>query len=257
MTINTPTILALDFDGVICDGMIEYFQAAWRTYCQIWLSDSSVTSPTDLSPVFSRLRPVIETGWEMPILIRALLKGVSETQIIHDWANISKQLLTTEELNAAEIGAKLDYLRDRWIAEDLIGWLNCHRFYPGVPQKLQKLIKNNFPVVIISTKEGRFIKQLLQQENIEIPEDKIYGKELQRTKSDILKELAPGETIWFVEDRLKTLQAVEKVPELAEVQLFLADWGYNTVAERKSAGSEPRIKLLNLAQFDADFADWI
>lgn len=257
MSINTPTILALDFDGVICDGMIEYFQAAWRTYCQIWLSDSSVTSPNDLNPVFSRLRPVIETGWEMPILIRALLKGVSENQILQEWANISKQIITTENLNPAEIGVKLDYLRDRWIAEDLIGWLACHRFYPGVPQKLQQLIKNNFPVVIISTKEGRFIKQLLQQENIEIPADKIYGKELKRSKSEILKELAPGENIWFVEDRLKTLQAVEKVPELAEVRLFLADWGYNTVTERKSVVNEPKIKLLNLGQFDADFADWI
>ncbi|TAF20763.1 MAG: HAD family hydrolase, partial [Nostocales cyanobacterium] len=38
MTANSPTILALDFDGVICDGLIEYFEVAWRTYCQIWSS---------------------------------------------------------------------------------------------------------------------------------------------------------------------------------------------------------------------------
>jgi hypothetical protein len=27
MSANTPTILALDFDGVVCDGLIEYFGA--------------------------------------------------------------------------------------------------------------------------------------------------------------------------------------------------------------------------------------
>ncbi|MHC5726941.1 MAG: HAD family hydrolase, partial [Nostoc sp.] len=36
MTASSPTILALDFDGVICDGLIEYFEVSWRTYCQIW-----------------------------------------------------------------------------------------------------------------------------------------------------------------------------------------------------------------------------
>ena len=39
---NFPTILALDFDGVICDGLIEYFQTFWRTYCQIWKPSQTV-----------------------------------------------------------------------------------------------------------------------------------------------------------------------------------------------------------------------
>gem|GEM_PF-4100580 len=30
MTIKTPTLIALDFDGVLCNGLIEYFQTAWR-----------------------------------------------------------------------------------------------------------------------------------------------------------------------------------------------------------------------------------
>ena len=29
---NTPKILALDFDGVICNGLKEYFQTTVRTY---------------------------------------------------------------------------------------------------------------------------------------------------------------------------------------------------------------------------------
>ncbi|MCY7286501.1 MAG: HAD family hydrolase, partial [Cyanobacteria bacterium CAN_BIN43] len=33
---TAPTLLALDFDGVLCNGLMEYFQTAWRVYCQIW-----------------------------------------------------------------------------------------------------------------------------------------------------------------------------------------------------------------------------
>ena len=69
MTNNYPTILALDFDGVICDGLIEYFQTAWRTYCQIWKPVETVPDP-DLALSFYRVRPAIETGWEMPLNYR-------------------------------------------------------------------------------------------------------------------------------------------------------------------------------------------
>ena len=56
-----PNILALDFDGVLCNGLEEYFLTAWRTYCQVW--EPASQEPTeDLALVFYRLRPVIETG---------------------------------------------------------------------------------------------------------------------------------------------------------------------------------------------------
>jgi len=29
-------LLAFDFDGVICDGLREYFQVAWRVYSDLW-----------------------------------------------------------------------------------------------------------------------------------------------------------------------------------------------------------------------------
>ena len=38
------TLFALDFDGVLCNGLIEYFQTAWRAYCQVW-SPSVITPP--------------------------------------------------------------------------------------------------------------------------------------------------------------------------------------------------------------------
>jgi hypothetical protein len=31
-----PDILAIDFDGVLCDGMREYFETSRRTYARVW-----------------------------------------------------------------------------------------------------------------------------------------------------------------------------------------------------------------------------
>jgi phosphoglycolate phosphatase-like HAD superfamily hydrolase len=260
MTNNYPNILALDFDGVICDGMIEYFQTAWRTYCQIWKPAQTVPD-SDLATSFYRVRPAIETGWEMPLLIRALLSGITEEQILLDWPNIVPQLMTENGLKASSVGAMLDGLRDDWIAQDLPGWLALHRFYPGVSESLHKLQGSSVKVAIVTTKEGRFVRELLQLAGVQMPSELIFGKEYNKPKHQILREFmtAAGKdsSIWFVEDRLKTLLSVKQQPDLSEVKLFLADWGYNTLAERESVAQNPPVKLLSLSQFAGDFANWL
>ncbi|BBD65393.1 hypothetical protein NIES4072_09320 [Nostoc commune NIES-4072] len=261
MVASSPTILALDFDGVICDGLIEYFEVAWRTYCEIW-SFANDTPPDDLALRFYRLRPVIETGWEMPVLIKALVDGILDDKILHEWASIAPKLLLNDKLQAKEIGAKLDKQRDEWITTDLDGWLSLHRFYPSVIEKIKLTIDSGVDLYIVTTKEGRFVQQLLQQEGVNLPAKSIIGKEVKRPKYEILRNLKQEAenkaiSLWFVEDRLKTLQLVQQQADLKEVKLFLADWGYNTQAEREAAQNDPRIHLLSLSHFSKDFSAWL
>lgn len=261
MTASSPTILALDFDGVICDGLIEYFEVAWRTYCQIW-SPVDNTPADDLALRFYRLRPVIETGWEMPVLIKALVDQIPEEKILQDWVNIAPQILLDHNLQSPKIAVALDNLRDEWINTDLDGWLSLHRFYPGVVEKIKLTIASETKLYIVTTKEGRFVQQLLQREGVNLPPAAIFGKEIKRPKYETLRELIQKAektpvSLWFVEDRLKTLQLVKQQPDLKDVKLFLADWGYNTQTERKAAQEHPQIQLLNLPQFTKHFPGWL
>jgi phosphoglycolate phosphatase-like HAD superfamily hydrolase len=264
---TTPTLLALDFDGILCDGLLEYFQAAWRAYCQIWSPPDGTppdgTPPDGVAEKFYRLRPVIETGWEMPVVIRAILDGVSEAEILADWAAIAPQYVQSTPLTPLEIGSTVDRVRDAWIAEDLVGWLALHRFYPGVIDRLRNL-DTVYPV-IITTKEERFVSQLLQQQGFTLPDSQIFGKSLRQPKAQTLRTLIQElkfktdtpVVVWFVEDRLKTLQGIQTQPDLEDVRLFLGDWGYNTEAERAIANLDPRIHLLSLENFAQDFAQWV
>ena len=257
MSVN-PRVLALDFDGVICDGLKEYFQTAWQAYAQIWQADP--TPDQTFAPAFYRLRPVIETGWEMPVLIRAMAIGIDEEKISQGWVSIASQIIIDEDLKPMNISAVLDNIRDDQIAANLENWLAEHEFYPGVLDRLQATLKSSIDFVIISTKEGRFVKQLLQQQQIQLKDEQIYGKESKRPKHQILLELQQsyGESasIWFVEDRLQTLRLVEQREGLENVTLFLADWGYNTASERHEAQKSDRIHLLSLAQFSQEFSGW-
>ncbi|MBW4517194.1 MAG: HAD family hydrolase [Timaviella obliquedivisa GSE-PSE-MK23-08B] len=263
---TAPTLLALDFDGVLCNGLMEYFQTAWRVYCQIWSHPEAVL-PEGLAEEFNRLRPVVETGWEMPVVIQAILSGVSEIEILANWAAIAPQLAKATGLSPTEIGNQVDHTRDRWIANDLESWLALHQFYPGVIERLQQI--SSLHPVIITTKEERFVVQLLQQQGIDFPQSQIFGKSLKQPKSQTLRALIQDLSqqnlsqqtehlrIWFVEDRLKTLQAITVQPDLSPVRLFLGDWGYNTASDREAARQDPRIHLLSLSTFAGEFSLWI
>jgi len=151
----------------------------------------------------------------------------------------------------------------------LDGWLGLHRFYPGVIERVRQMLsaakvspsQTPAELFIVTTKEGRFVKQLLQQEGIQLPEERIIGKESKRPKHQTLRQLieaftGEGVTLWFVEDRLKTLQLVQQQADLKDVKLYLADWGYNTTAHQESVRNDPRIKLLSLSRFVQDFSAW-
>ena len=260
MTLNSPSILALDFDGVICDGLIEYFEVAWRAYSEVWHPENKIP-PDGLAEKFYPLRAVIETGWEMPVLIKALTEEIPDEKIYQEWHSISQQIVQQDNLNSQDIARKLDSIRDEWINTDLDGWLSLNRFYPGAIEKIRATLASPVKLYIITTKEGRFVKQLLQKAGINLEPEVIFGKEVKRPKYEILRELIKihnisPESIWFVEDRLKTLQVVKKEADLKNVKLFLADWGYNTPPERETADNDERIELISLAQFAQDFLAW-
>ena len=253
---SNQKILALDFDGVICNGLREYFEIARRAYEQIWQQDLvanlEITSETWRQD-FYNLRPVVETGWEMPVVLRALQLGFTAGAILEDWGAIVQQIITNEHLQAPEIANIVDSLRDQWITKDVADWLSYHEFYPGVAAQIQEAQNLGIEILIISTKEGRFIKELLTRSEIDVPRSAIFGKETKCPKSEILQSILTNNpqlvTLWFVEDRLKTLEQVASLPDLESVKLFLADWGYNTQAMRDTILNQQRIQLISLAEF--------
>ncbi|MGB3200234.1 MAG: HAD family hydrolase, partial [Nodosilinea sp.] len=250
----------------LCDGLREYFQTAWRAYTDVF-EPSAGSPPEGLAERFYPLRPVVETGWEMPLVLYGLMNGVADQEILERWSELVPQLLEQGKVEPATLGQAVDGVRDRWIQTNLDDWLGYQRFYPGVIDRLRQAIATGVELVIISTKEGRFIQQLLAKGGITLPGggplgpdpgDRILGKEVKRPKYEtlrLIKSARVGQRIWFVEDRLKALQAVQGEPDLGAVELFLADWGYNTATDRAMATDS--IHSLALPQFCGSFDNWL
>ncbi|MDJ0533876.1 MAG: HAD hydrolase-like protein [Xenococcaceae cyanobacterium MO_207.B15] len=258
MIYSLPTIIALDFDGVICDGLKEYFATTKRAYEQIWQQNLE-QNLQKLEISFYKLRPVIETGWEMPVLLRAIILEIDESEILTSWNLVRDQIVATEKLDTKLVGNTLDSMRDDWITDDLTSWLELHRFYPGILEIVTKIISSSSELYIVTTKEGRFVQQLLQQQEISLPRDQIIGKESKRPKYETLRLLRdssenPDVSFWFVEDRLPALQLVKQQPDLKPiVKLFMADWGYNIERDRLIASNDPDIELISLEELTQKF----
>ncbi|HXH11307.1 MAG TPA: HAD family hydrolase [Alphaproteobacteria bacterium] len=261
---SIPHILALDFDGVLCDGMREYFEASRRSYMQVWPEDKEPSA--DLFPAFRALRPVIMTGWEMPLLLRAIVQGYPEATILHHWEAVRDALVQAGPLPGPALirtlTHTLDDVRRAWIATDPHDWLERHVPYCALDE-VRRLVAEPERAVLVTTKEGEFARRILDHWGVHLAD--IQGKEAGTHKCDNLRTLivdymaAHGRRprLWFVEDRLETLQHVTTHADLADVGLFLATWGYNTPQTRASVQDDKRIRLLDLDRFRCGLAAWL
>jgi len=258
-----PDILALDFDGVCCDGMREYFETSRRTHADVWPAEPMPAA--DHLAAFTALRPVIHSGWEMPVLLRAIAHGRTRAEILGGWERVREQIVAegpgTGPALVDLIGHTFDRVRREWIARDATDWLDLHAPY-GSLHDLRRLVAEPARAVLVTTKEGEFARLILDRWDVRLAD--VQGKETGVHKCLNLRGLIDAwvaghgrrPRLAFVEDRLETLEHVTTHPDLDDVALFLAAWGYSTEAARATAAADPRIRLLTLEQFRRGTAAW-
>ena len=128
--------------------------------------------------------------------------------------------------------------------------------------ELRRLVAEPGRSVLVTTKEGAFARRILDAWDVRLAD--VQGKETGVHKCLNLRALIAASTaergtrprLAFVEDRLETLQHVTTHPDLDDVALFLAAWGYNTEAARAAARAASRIRLLTLQQFRQGLSAW-
>jgi phosphoglycolate phosphatase-like HAD superfamily hydrolase len=248
MTENS--IYALDFDGVICDSAIETGITGWKAATHIWDDMSGQLPAQPLLDAFRRVRPALETGYEAILIMRLLFQAVSDASLLEHYSEQMQSVINNENLDVDVLKALFGETRDLWIENNLQEWITMNPLFPGVAEKLQQL-NRDCSWSIITTKQERFVKQILQANQIDLSDQHIYGLDRNLSKPVVLTQLLnkyPDQTICFIEDRLPTLKNVMQHKELASIQLFLADWGYNT-AEDRSAVNDSSISLIGIEQF--------
>jgi phosphoglycolate phosphatase-like HAD superfamily hydrolase len=262
---DEPRVLALDFDGVLCDGRAEYFETSRRAYRETWPRAHAV--PDAAAAAFGAYRPLVESGWEMPVLVHAIVAGEPPSALVDRaaWLPTARRLLATTALAPETLARALNRVRDEWFARDPDDWIRHNAFYAGIVARLLDIVLSGLPVTVVTTKAERFARALLAAQDARLAALPIVGREPGRTvpKPQSLIRLAAAhglqraaEGLWFVEDLLETLDGVHGTPALAGARLFLADWGYNTLEQRASVSWRSHVRLLSRGAWVGSFSAW-
>ncbi len=247
-------LLVFDFDGVLVDGMAEYWWSARRAALKLW---PSLALPELAPPGFAQLRPLIHKGWEMVLMAAELSRSdLDLPALAANYAAALPAALARWGCAQEPLQAVLEQVRAEAIAADPEAWLALHRFYPGVVERLRRLASEGADWAVLTTKGAAFARQLLVAAQLEPVA--LYGHE-QGSKPEVLAQLLtePAQQhrpIWFVEDRRPTLELVRRQPDLAAVRCFLVSWGY--LAPGDGEQLPQGIAWLDPASFAAPLAQW-
>ena len=252
MPLNAAALLVFDFDGVLVDGMAEYWWSARRAALAL---QPGVQLPVAAPAGFALLRPLIHKGWEM--VLAALELSRPDLDLAAYLAHYRAQLqaaLKRWQLAPEPLQRALEAARHQALAQDRAGWLGLHHPYPGVVARLAQLAAEGSDWVVLTTKGRAFACELLAAHGLE--PRAVYGHE-QGSKPEVLLRLAqerPAGPLWFVEDRRPTLEQVRATPGLESVRCFLVSWGYLGPQDRLAMPEG--IALLEPDRFAAPLASW-
>lgn len=248
-------LLVFDFDGVLVDGMPEYWWAARTAALRL---DPALRLPVVAPRDFARLRPLIHKGWEM-VLVAAELADpagpVPGDSLISasDYAAGLEPALRRRGWSPDQLQATLEQVRAEALQQQRQVWLERHRFYPGVVERLGRLAAEGAEWGVLTTKGGAFAAEILAAAGLR-PQC-LFGHE-QGSKPEVLLRLSQlGRPLWFIEDRRPTLISVRGTPGLEAVRCFLAAWGYLAVGDELGL-ADAGISWLTAEHFQAPLAQW-
>ena len=253
-------LLVLDFDGVIVDGIKEYWSSSRQTCLNILSAKEKkiISFPSDIPKAFKIMRPWVHHGWEMVLLAAECSTKTSQLNLkgIHNFSenylNECSSALHQWGWKSSQLQEALNQTRREAISNNFNQWLNYHQPFSLVIQHLKTLEKEDIEFAVLTTKSIEFTKKLLNCFNLQ--PNLVFGHE-SGSKIDVLNQLLHKRIIrGFIEDRRTTLEKVLEDPKLKSIPCYLASWGYLKPQDRNNLPSG--IKLLNLETLREPISNW-
>jgi phosphoglycolate phosphatase-like HAD superfamily hydrolase len=261
-----------DFDGVVCDSCDECTVSALRTVRRLGALDQPMDTVPDHPPrwLFDNMRairPAIEVGWQIPVLLSVFLDqrhaqehtadgpaAMPVDDIVANYEELVDGWLAKYGKTEADMIDAFGTVRDDWIATDLDSWLDINAFYPGVAESINNCKGEG---VLVTTKQQRFAIALCRHAGVNeaaLADEDIYGLGMYKKKADVIVDRMEAggyssDATHFFEDRWPTLAKCLADDRLEGVRLYLCSWGYVTDAERALAAAEPRVEVIGLDDF--------
>jgi len=223
-------MIALDFDGVIADTLEQIAIDAYNAYKTIFKIKKPSLTLKDyrktITPSFMEGFRSMMSFSRAPGHVVAIIHAMEHQAIIADQKDFDRYLEHLPHKDWAD-----ELFRQRYIFQKQEGWQDMVHPFPGVVafMKLKK-------AAILTNKDRKTVKLILDHFNVSFQESHIYGKDISTDKREKLGLIAKDFSceisgITVIDDNLANLIELKGLG----ARCFLASWGYNNEKQRKEA----------------------
>jgi phosphoglycolate phosphatase-like HAD superfamily hydrolase len=227
-------LVFLDFDGVICDSLLECLVSSWKAYHRLHRGAMPASVPLSLRSQFQALRPFVRSGEDF-VLLQQL---IDEEAPVRTQADFDARLQrcgprTMERYRELFYAARSELLR-----EQRGYWLALNRLYPHILPRLPAWLASP-RLYILSTKRSPYIREILQHHGMSVDPARTLTCRARQKRTTILSVLDSrgAERGLFVDDQLDHL--LPHPGEDGRIAGYLAAWGYVKASWLQESGSVP------------------
>lgn len=259
--IVSKKLLALDFDGVLCNSIHDTIMTAINTYLKC-REPHNLTVDDQLTPEtvfdfekenphfmqqFIRLMPLGNFAKDYYVILKIIDDNIFDTISSQKDFDAIREKADPQTIQKYD---KLFYKYRYSLQNNPDEWAELLPAFPGIPEAVRKLSKN-FLLAIATSKDVHSVNILLKKYGISylFSSENILDKDFARTKREHITKLhqlhdLDFRDIYFIDDKISHLLEVNDL----NIHPYLATWGFNTEREHNIA-EENNISLLNLKEF--------
>ena len=213
-------ILALDFDGVICNSINECMVTSFGAYTE---SDTKtiIDLPSDFIKYFYKFRYLVRPAGEYYLICRAYHSGIEDLT-----PTVFMRLKAGSNSEIGLFGTKFFSYRQN-LKDDLAGWIKLHSIYDHVEEFL-RVYKDKF--FVVTTKDRASVELLSNHFKFNKKIIDIFSREVSENKNQSFNllcskysNLINGNRLVFVDDSPDHLGDLVDLP----LDLYFAKWGYS------------------------------
>jgi len=223
-------VVALDFDGVVCDGLAECLLVSWLSFGDRVQPDDSITLldtiTSSFKDHFAHCRNFVRHSGHF--IVPFLYGATFETQ-----ADFDAAYRTVETGKLEAFLRRFEACRKRLRQDQPEQWFALHALYPGVGSALQAA---HLPLFIVTAKDTASVLAILEEASVPLAEDRIYGGVTAKLAAfhDIMRRSGCGpERIAIYDDNVLNVAEARG----AGFDAIWATWGYSSPEHQRIAAS--------------------
>lgn len=224
---SNEIILALDFDGVICNSIDECLITSYNAFYELEINNVSEI-PDDIKNFFYTYRYYVRPAREYYLIHKAFQEKLTNFDL-----KIFNQL-QKKYRNESRLFEPNFYKMRLFLKQDKKNWLSLHRIYDHVKEFFWSCKKQFF---IVTTKDKDSVEILSEYFGFRKKVKDIFSKEISIEKSQLFIKLLSkydryltNNKLVFIDDNEFHLAEVQDLP----LELYFAAWGYSGKQEQHS-----------------------